>query len=192
MNCSNYDNALNTRVQIYRNQVGIDATLSPVLSFRGNVGAPIWHRWRCLSSHSAALCLHTQFQVRCSIGSATLSYLSNAEEHDVVRSSPANRLDRASWVRCSNGISMWLALSHSINSRSTLSFSASGNRQISTTTTDFASASATYSYNFTRELARSAHLPLSASVREHRVPPFSIQSPARQPFPAPGPRTSTA
>ena len=35
----NYDNATNTRIQIYRNQVGIDATLSPLLSFRGNIGA---------------------------------------------------------------------------------------------------------------------------------------------------------
>jgi len=35
----NYENATNTRVQIYRNQVGGDATLSPVLSFRGNIGA---------------------------------------------------------------------------------------------------------------------------------------------------------
>ena len=35
----NYDNATNTRIQIYRNQVGVDATLSPVLSFRGNIGA---------------------------------------------------------------------------------------------------------------------------------------------------------
>ena len=44
-------------------------------------------------------------------------------------------------------------LNHSINTRSSLSFSASGNRQISTTTSDFVSASATYSYSFTRELS---------------------------------------
>jgi hypothetical protein len=35
----NYDNASNSRIQIYRNQVGIDATLSSLLSFHGNIGA---------------------------------------------------------------------------------------------------------------------------------------------------------
>ncbi len=35
----NFDNATNTSVQIYRNQLGVDATLSPLLSFRGNAGA---------------------------------------------------------------------------------------------------------------------------------------------------------
>src|SRR6202171_1652440 len=34
-----FDNAFNSRIQIYRNQVGGDATLSSVLSFRGNIGA---------------------------------------------------------------------------------------------------------------------------------------------------------
>jgi hypothetical protein len=44
-------------------------------------------------------------------------------------------------------------LIHNINAWSTLSFSASGTRQISTTTTDYATAAVTYSYNFTRELS---------------------------------------
>jgi uncharacterized protein (PEP-CTERM system associated) len=44
-------------------------------------------------------------------------------------------------------------LNHSINARSSLSFSASASRTTATTTSDFVSASATYSYNFTRELS---------------------------------------
>jgi hypothetical protein len=44
-------------------------------------------------------------------------------------------------------------LNHNINTLSSLSFSASGNRQISSTSSDFGSASATYSYSFTRELS---------------------------------------
>ena len=43
-------------------------------------------------------------------------------------------------------------LSHTINDRSSISFSASGDRSISSTTTDYASVSATYSYSFTRDL----------------------------------------
>ncbi len=39
VSCLNYDNALNTSIQIYRNQVGIDSSLSALLSFRGNAGA---------------------------------------------------------------------------------------------------------------------------------------------------------
>ena len=34
-----FDNAAHTHIEIYRNQVGIDTTLSPILSFRGNIGA---------------------------------------------------------------------------------------------------------------------------------------------------------
>jgi predicted transcriptional regulator len=41
-------------------------------------------------------------------------------------------------------------VTHTINDWSSISFSANGNRLISTTTTDFASASTTYSYSFTR------------------------------------------
>ena len=47
------------------------------------------------------------------------------------------------------------SLNHSINAQSALSFFASGSRQTATTTTDFVSASATYSYNFTRNCPRS-------------------------------------
>jgi len=37
----NFDNATNSQLQIYRDQIGIEATLSPVLSFRGTPVRPI-------------------------------------------------------------------------------------------------------------------------------------------------------
>jgi hypothetical protein len=45
------------------------------------------------------------------------------------------------------------SLTHTVNSQSSLSFFTSLNRQISTTSSDFMSASATYSYSITRDLS---------------------------------------
>ena len=47
--------------------------------------------------------------------------------------------------------SIGASLTQLINSQSSLTFSASGNRQISTATTDYVSASAGYSYNLTHD-----------------------------------------
>lgn len=145
-----YDNALKTRVQISRNQVGIDATLSAVLSFRANVGAAYLVTDRGVSSSATPV----SSSLLDWIGDAVLTYrmlksttLSITASQSVGPSVVGSLFKRDS---------ITASLSHSINSRSTLSFSASGNRQISTTTTDFASASATYSYNLTREWLASA------------------------------------
>jgi len=149
----NYDNATNTRVQIYRNQVGFDATLSPLLSFRGNIGAinliteggsnPLVGTGSLGSSTSSALMDW--------IGDAVLTYrlLKNTTlsliASQSISPSVVGSLFKADTVSAS--------LNHSINSRSSLSFFTSVNRQIATTTTDFVSASATYSYSLTRDLS---------------------------------------
>jgi hypothetical protein len=148
-----YDNATSTRVQIYRNQVGIDATLSPLLSFRGNIGAtsvitqggsnPLAGIGGPGASTSSALMDW--------IGDAALTYrLLKGTTLSLIASqsispSVVGSLFKADTVSAS--------LSHTINSRSSLSFFASVNRQIATTTSDFVSASATYSYSLTRDLS---------------------------------------
>lgn len=149
----NYDNAFNTRVQIYRNQLGVDATLSPVLSLRGSIGAaylvtdggvnPLAGANGSNSSVSSSLADW--------IGDAALTYrvLKNTTLTLTASQSIAPSIVGSLFKRDS----ITAGLSHAINARSTLSFSASGDRSISTTTTDFASASATYSYNFTRDLS---------------------------------------
>ena len=147
----NFDNASNTRLQIYRNQVGIDATLSPLLSFRGNIGAA----YLITEGGVNALALGGANQRSGSsslvdwIGDAVLTYraLKNTTLTLLANQSIAPSVVGSLFKRDS----ITASLSHTINARSTLTFSASGNRAISTTTTDYASGSVTYGYSFTRD-----------------------------------------
>jgi hypothetical protein len=147
-----YDNAFGTRVQIYRNQLGVDATLSAVLSFRSNAGvaylttqnavpsAPLIGGAGSGSSGAAAMDW---------IGDAVLTYrvLKNTtlaiNASQSISPSVVGSLFKRDTISAN--------LSHTINSRSSLSFSASANRQIGVTSTDYASASVSYSYNFLRD-----------------------------------------
>ncbi|MBT1515620.1 hypothetical protein KIP88_34640 [Bradyrhizobium sp. SRL28] len=147
-----YDNAFNTRVQISRNQVGVDATLSAVLSFRANVGAAYLVTDGGASS-SAFGGVVTATPASSSlldwIGDAVLTYrMLKSTTLSIIASQSVGPSVVGSLFKRD---SVTATLSHTVNSQSTLSLSASGNRQTSTTTTDFASASATYSYNLTRD-----------------------------------------
>jgi hypothetical protein len=147
----NFDNAFNSRIQIYRNQMGVDATLSSVLSFRGNIGAAYLitdggvNPLASIGSNSSSSSL-TDW-----IGDAVLTYrmLKNTTLVLTADQSIAPSVVGSLFKRDTIDAS----LIHNINAWSTLSFSASGTRQISTTTTDYATAAVTYSYNFTRELS---------------------------------------
>jgi len=147
-----FENATNTRLQVYRNQVGVDATLSAVLSFRGNIGAAHLIIERGINplagtspSNRAVSGSLTDW-----IGDAVLTYriLKNTTLAITASQTIAPSIVGSLFKRDS----VFATLSHTINARSTLSFLASGTRQISTTTTDYASASVTYGYNFTRDL----------------------------------------
>jgi len=151
----NYENATNTRVQIYRNQVGGDATLSPVLSFRGNIGAAYLVTEGGVNTLASTTAASSNTSGSSSlvdwIGDAVLTYrlLKNTTLAINASQSIAPSIVGSLFKRDTVDASV----SHMINDRSTLSFSASGTRSISTTTTDFASASVTYGYNFTRDLS---------------------------------------
>jgi len=152
-----YGNALNTQVQIFRDQVGFDTTLSAVLSFRANAGVAYLVTDRGVSSSpfgGTNSATPVSSSVADWIGDAVLTYrvlksttLSVTASQSVGPSVVGSLFKRDSIAA---------SLSHSINSRSSLTLSASGNRQIATTTTDYASASATYSYTLTREWLASA------------------------------------
>ncbi|SIO46406.1 hypothetical protein SAMN05443247_05727 [Bradyrhizobium erythrophlei] len=151
----NYENATNTRVQIYRNQAGVDATLSPVLSFRGNIGAAYLVTEGGVNTLASTTAASSNTSGSSSlvdwIGDAVLTYrlLKNTtlaiDASQTIAPSIVGSLFKRDTVAAS--------VSHTINAHSTLSFSASGTRQISTTTTDYASASVSYGYNFTRDLS---------------------------------------
>jgi hypothetical protein len=147
-----YGNTNNTNVQIYRNQIGVDATLAAVLSFRANVGAAYLVTERGVSPSTFGG-ITSATPVSSSlvdwIGDAVLTYrmlksttLAITASQSVGPSIVGSLFKRDSIIA---------TLSHTINSRSSVSFSASGNRQISSATTDFASASATYSHTLARE-----------------------------------------
>jgi hypothetical protein len=149
-----YENTTNTRVQIYRNQIGGDATLSPVLSLRGNIGAAYLVTEggaSTLTSGATPLNASGSSSLVDWIGDAVLTYrmLKNTTLAITASQSIAPSVVGSLFKRDS----VVASLSHMINNHSTLSFSASGIRQVSTTTTDYASASVTYGYSFTRDLS---------------------------------------
>lgn len=148
-----YDDATNTRIQIYRNQVGVDATLSPLLSFQANIGAA-YLITQSGANPLAGIGVNGSNSTASSalidwIGNAALTYrmLKNTTLTLTAIQSIAPSIVGSLFKTDSISASV----SHTINSRSTLSFSASGDRSTSTTTTDYASVSATYSYSFIRD-----------------------------------------
>ncbi len=151
----NYDNASNTNIEISRNKIGFDATLSPVLSFSANVGAA-YILTEGGANPLASLGTTASNTARSSalldwIGDAVLTYrmLKNTTLALVASKSIGPSIVGSLFEMDS----ITASLSHAINARSNLSFSASGTRSISTTTTNFASGSITYGYNLTRNLS---------------------------------------
>jgi hypothetical protein len=148
----NFDNATNTSEQIYRNQLGIDATLSPLLSFRGNAGAIYIITDGGINSLAGiganGLASSTSSALLDWIGDAALTYkmLKNTTftltASQTVAPSVVGSLFKTDIIAA--------GVTYTINDRSTLSFSANGTRSIATTTTDYASASATYGYSLTQ------------------------------------------
>ncbi len=147
-----YDNAFKSRIQIFREQVGVDATLSPLLSLRANVG-PAYVVTENGGSTSPFGGAGSTGAVSSSvldwIGDAVLTYkMMKDTTLSVIASQSVGPSIVGSLFKRD---SITANINYTINSHSSLSLSASGSRQISTTSTDYASASATYSYNFTRE-----------------------------------------
>lgn len=147
-----YENAFNTRIQIYRDQVGIDTNPTALISFRANVGVAYLETERGTSTSPLggnASATPRNSAASDWIGDAVLTYrmLKNTTlSLTAIRSvgpSVVGSLFKRETVNAS--------LIQTLDSRSTLSLSASWSRQISTTSTDFVTASATYSYTLARD-----------------------------------------
>jgi hypothetical protein len=149
----NFDNATNTSEQIYRNQLGIDATLSPLLSFRGNAGAV----YIITDGGVNPLAGTVTNSLASSASSALLDWIGDAALTYKMLKNTTFTLTASQTVAPSVVGSLFktdiiaAGLSYTINDRSTLSFAATGSRSIATTSTDFASASATYGYSLTQQ-----------------------------------------
>jgi hypothetical protein len=148
----NYDNATNTSVQIYRNQLGIDATLSPLLSFRGNAGAAYLITDGGVNPlagmGSNGLATSVSSSIVDWIGDAVLTY--KVLKNTTLTLNASQSIAPIIVGSLFKTDTIAAVLSHTINDRSTISFSANGTRLISTTTTDYVSASATYGYSPTQ------------------------------------------
>ena len=128
----------------------MDSSLSALLSFRGNIGAAYLVTERGATTSilgGTSTTTPTSSTVLDWIGDAVLTYqmlksttLSVTASQSVGPSIVGSLFKRDSIAA---------SLTQLVNSRSSLTFSASGERQISTTTTDYATASASYSYNLT-------------------------------------------
>lgn len=149
-----YDNAFNTQVSIFRNQVGLDTALSSLLSFRGNIGAAYLVTDRGVSTSAiggVGSNIPTGSTSLDWIGDAVLTYkFMKTATLSVVASQSVGPSIVGSLIKRDT---ITASLSYIINSRENLTFSANGNRQIATTTTDYASVSATYAYNPIREVS---------------------------------------
>lgn len=144
----NYDNLFNSQVTILRNTAGVNATLSPRLSFRGSVGPAYVQTERGVVTTNGHT-LPVSGAVTDWIGNAVLTY---KMFNDTILTLSASQSIGPSVVgSLFKTDSIAAGLNYTINARSSLSFAASGNRQISTSTTDLVSASATYRYQLARE-----------------------------------------
>ncbi len=157
----NYENASNSQVEIYRNQVGVDVTLSPVLSFRGNIGAihlviaggivPFATVGSSSALGPAGSSSTGTVALTDWIGDAALTYrLYKSTTLTITANQSVGPSLVGSLFKTD---SITASLTHAINARSNLSFSANATRSISSTSSDFVSASATYGYNFTPTLS---------------------------------------
>ena len=147
-----FDNASHTHIEIYRNQVGIDTTLSPLLSFRGNVGAVYILTEGGINPLAGSNGLNaTSSALLDWIGDATLTYkLLKNTTLAIIASQSTGPSVVGSLFKTD---SLSASLRHTINARSTLSFSASAVQSTSTLTTDYVTGSVTYGYRITPDLS---------------------------------------
>lgn len=149
-----YDNAFSTQITIFRNQVGVDAALSSVLSFRGNIGAAYLVTDRGVSTSAIG-----GVSSNTPIGSTSLDWIGDAiltykfmktATLSVIASQSVGPSIVGSLIKRDT---VSASVNYLVNSRENLTISASGNRQIAGTTTDYASVSATYGYNPIRDVS---------------------------------------
>jgi len=145
----NFDNAFGTVITILRDQVGVQASLSPLLSFRGEAGAIYIITNNGAVTGPNGLPLEASGSAIDWIGNATLTYKMFKDTTFTLLASQSTGPSVVGSLYKSDILSA--GLSYIINAHSTLSFSANYSQVTSTSVSDFASVSATYGYSFTPE-----------------------------------------
>ena len=135
-----YDNAFGTNIVILRNQAGFNTSLSPFLSFRGNWGAAyVQTENRGTPSSSATGLIYDMALTYQALKNTTFTLSANQS----VGPTAIGSLVKSS--------SVYATANQAINSVSTLSFSANFGQNTSVGTSQYASASVSYSRTLTRD-----------------------------------------
>lgn len=148
-----FDNALNTNILILRERAGIDATLSPLLSFRGTAGAIYVQTENArptFSVVSGGVTAPRSASVTGFIADMVLTYKMFPDT--TLTLTGARNVSPSAVGSLIKLTSIGASLAYNVNSRQTLSFLGSASQTTSLgTTSDFLSASIVYSYLLTRE-----------------------------------------
>jgi hypothetical protein len=148
-----FNNSLNTNITILKENAGIDATLSPRLLFNGTVGVAYVQ-----TDHGSPVFSLTPLAANASSSGSIADFIANMAL--TYRMFPDTTLSFIAGQSISPSVvgslikstTIGAGLAYTVNSRETLSFAANGSRTTSLgTTSDFLSASMTYSYLLTRE-----------------------------------------
>jgi hypothetical protein len=147
-----FNNSSNTRIMILRDTAGVDATLSPVLSFRGSAGvAYVKAEQNTTLTPPVALATTnaTSSSVADFITDMLLTY--RLTKNTTLTLSGTQSVGPSVVGSLTKTTTIGAGLNHVINSRSSLSFAVSASRQATTTSSDFYSGSVTYNYQLARE-----------------------------------------
>jgi hypothetical protein len=138
-----FDNVVGTNILILRNQAGFDTTLSPLLSFRGMWGAAYVQTdaGGVAPSSTANTGFITDMLLTYRMLKNTTFTLNGFQ---TIGPTAVGTLIKSSSLRGT--------VTHVINADSSLSFAADANQFSSTSTSEYASASVSYSYRLAREL----------------------------------------
>jgi hypothetical protein len=145
-----FNNVSNTQIMVLRDMAGVDATLSPVLNFRGMVGvAYVKADQSTPAVPLTATITSSSGSVADFIADMVLTY---RMLKDTTLTLNGNQTIGPSVIgSLTKQTTIGAGLTHTINSRSSLSFAASATRQVSTNSSDFFSGSVTYSYLLARD-----------------------------------------
>jgi hypothetical protein len=147
-----FNNLSNTKIMVLRNMAGVDATLSPVLSFRGMAGVAYVKADQTGTTSSPVPILATSAtsgSVADFITDMFLTY--RMLKNTTVTLSATQTIGPSVIGSLTKQTTIATGLSYIINSRSSLSFGASASRQINQGSTDFYSQSVSYSYQLARD-----------------------------------------
>jgi len=148
-----FDNVLNTDITILRENVGVDATLSPLLSFSGTAGVAYVQTERGSPAFSLPSSTPNASSSGSIAGFITNAVLTYKMFPDTTLSLTGIRSISPSAVGSLVELtSIGAGLTRNVNSRQTLSFAADASRTTSSgTTSDFLSGSIIYNYLLTKE-----------------------------------------